>query len=991
MKKLNNLKWLAVLAIVLICSPWGNAQTKSSVEVYKLENGLTVILQEDHRRPEVQGFVTVRTGSVNESPDATGMAHYLEHVMFKGTQTMGTIDWEKEKPHYDKIVQLYDELGKTKDKKKREAIQKQINEESLKAAEYAVPNELSQLVDEMGGTGLNAATSYDYTYYLSKFPSSQIERWLMVYSHIFEKPVFRSFQAELETIYEEYNMYADQVYSRIQEEIMSNIFKKTPYGRDVIGLPDHLKNPSLTELQKFFATYYVPGNMGLVLVGDFDSNNAKQLIEKTFGKLEKKEAPAAINVGDEAPFKGRETLEIKMGYNNQLYLVFRTVPVRHDDDIALDICGMLLSNGQSGLLDQLLWENKVYSASAGNQALKNAGAFMISAVPNPQEFYEGPDPSRIVTYADYTAVVNATERAYLKAIPGTERMILAEIESLKEGYFEDWQLESIKQQLLTYYERQQENVSSKASALSNYFANDIPIEKYVNYVENIKKITREDIITIAKKYFNKDYLAIHLKPGKLKKTQIDKPEYKPLVFPNAEAQSIFGKEFSAVQTPEQKIKFIDFSADLQKIAMKNGNTIHYTKNPVNDVFSLTIRYDVGSSTIKELDYTYLLNYAGAAAREAKALKGQFARLNCSYSISADKNFLYVSMSGPEVNLQQAVTYLNLLINQMNLPSNQMNRLYLGEKGSREYEREEVDAVADALSDYVMYGKESDYIDRWTLKTLMSMKSTELLSAFKNATEYSATIFYTGAKSANEIKTMLEQNMKFADAPKKGKGYQERARQPIKENVVYFVNHPSLQAQIYFLADGKAYQIKDAPVISAYNNYFGGGFTGLLMQEIREYRSMAYGAGGGYSTPGLPEKPALFYGVIQTQNDKAANAIDVYMDLVRNMPVKANRMDVLKKKLELSAATTRPDFRSIPMTLDYWERMGYTEDPVKFQLSTTETMTFDDIVNFEKTHIKDQPMAIMIVGDKKRIDMKALAKYGKVIELKPYEIFSKLDE
>jgi len=989
MNCLKNFKWSALLAMLMV-SPWAIAQQKSSVEVYTLDNGLTVILQEDHRRPEVQGFVTTRAGSVNESPNATGVAHYLEHVMFKGTQTMGTINWGKEKPHYDRIIQLYDELGKTKDRKQREAIQKQINDESLKAAEFAVPNELSRLVDEMGGTGLNAATSYDYTYYLSKFPSSQIERWLTLYSHIFGKPVFRSFQAELETIYEEYNMYADQAQSRIGEAIMSSVFKKTPYGRDIIGLPEHLKNPSLTQMQDFFNTYYVPANMALILVGNFDIDNAKELIAKTFGKLEKKPVPAAINVGDEAPFKGREFREFKMGYNDQLYLMFRTVPVRHDDDVALDVCGMLLSNGQSGLLDQLMWENKVYSASAGNRAMKNAGVFMITAIPNPQEFYEGMDPSRISTQQEYTTVVREMDRAYLKAIPGTEKMIFEEIDNLKEGHFGDWQLESIKQQLITSFERQQENVSSKASMLSYYFGNDIPLEKYTNYVETVKKITREDIMNAAKKYFNKDYLAIHMKPGNIRKISIDKPEYKPLVFPNADAKSTFAEQFSNIQTPEQEIRFVDINSDVQKVPMKNGNKIYYSKNPVNDIFSLTIRYDVGTSAIKELDYAYLLNYAGAAARETKALKGQFARLNCSYSISADDNFMYISMSGPEVNLQQASTYLNLLINQITLPNNQMNRLYLGEKNNRNYEKEEVGVLADALEEYVLYGKESEYLDRWTLKTLMSMKSEELLSAFKNATQYSATIFYSGARTANEIKTLLEQNIVFTDAPKQGKGYEERAKQAIKENVVYFVNNSSLQAQISIFANGQPYQIQDAPVIAAYNNYFGGGFTGLLMQEIREYRSMAYGAGGGYRTPGLLDKPAWFTGVIQTQNDKASAAIDVYMDLVRNMPVKAGRLDVLKSKLELSAATTRPDFRQLPMTIDYWERMGYTEDPMKAQLPIYKEMTFDDIVNFEKAYIKEQPMVIMVVGDKKRIDMKALAKYGKVVELKLSDIFSKED-
>ncbi len=952
---------------------------------------MTVILQEDHRRPEVQGIVTTRAGSVNEDPNATGVAHYLEHVMFKGTETMGTTDFSKEKSHYEKIIALYDELGKTKDKKQREAIQQQINDESLKTAEVAIPNELSRLVDEMGGTNLNAATSYDYTYYLSKCPSSQVERWLMLYSHIFEKPVFRSFQAELETIYEEYNMYSDRSSSRINEVVMKNIFKKTPYGRDVIGLPDHLKNPSISALQKFFATYYVPENMGLILVGDFNTEQVKSHIEKYFG-VWKSSSVTAAKFEQEEPFKGRELLELKMGPQDMININFRTVPVSHEDDVILDVCSSLLSNGQSGILDQLMFDNKVLSVHGGNSAMRNGGVFSFNIIPNPQEFYEGPSTSNIRTMEEYKTVMREMDRARIKAMPETEKMVLEEIERLKDPQdIPDWQLESAKQQLITGYERQQESVSSRAMTLSYYFGNDIDIKNYTSYIERVKKITKDDVVRVAKKYFGKNYLTVFVKPGSIKKSSIDKPEYKPLVFPQADAKSEFTKQFEAMQTPEQKINYIDFNTDVQKVAMSNGNKMLYSKNPVNDLFSLTIRYEVGKTTIKELEYASILNYAGAAARDAKGLKGQFARLNCTYNVSANDNYVTVTMNGPEQNLQQAATFLNLFINETALANNQLSRIAQSEQINRKYQKEEPDAIADALSEYVLYGKNSEYLDRMSVKDLMNIKANELVSAFKMATGYSATIFYSGAKSANEVKTLLEQNIKFAANPQKGIGYQEREKQEVKENIVYLVNNPGLQAQITFFANGKPYNTSDAPIITAFNSYFSGGFTGLMMQEVREYRSLAYGAGASYQTPGLQGKPAWFSGGIQTQDDKTAAAVDVYMNLVRNMPQKTDRINVLKNKLVLSSATTRPDFRQLGMYIDACERLGYTEDPLKQWIPAYKALTFDNIVNFENNYIKNQPISIMVVGEKKRVNTKELSKYGKIVELKLSDIFSKDEE
>jgi predicted Zn-dependent peptidase len=987
MNHLNVIKNMMLLLLISIASTWAIAQKQSPIEVYKLPNGFTVILQEDHRRPEVQGIVSTRAGSVNEDPNATGLAHYLEHVLFKGTTELGTIDWENEKPHYEKIIELYDQLGQTKDKKQREAIQAQINEESIKAAEYGVPNELSRVIAQIGGTNLNAFTSFENTAYHSTFPSSQLERWLTIYSHTFEKPVFRAFQAELETVYEEYNMYADMASQRINEEVMKNLFKKTPYGRNVIGLPEHLKNPSLSQLQKFFETYYIPSNMGLILVGDFDSATAKQYIEKTFGQW--KTAPSvASGFPEEDPFKGREFLELKMGPMEGIMINYRTVPLRHEDDMVLDICSALLSNGQSGLLDQLQLDNKVLNASGGNFGLKNGGVFMIEAVPNAQEFYEGPSTDNITTMEEYKAVMREMDRARIKAMEGTEKMIMEEVEALKEGDFADWQLESAKQALIFSHEIQQESVRTKAFVLNNLFANEIDISYYLNYVENIKKITKEDVVKAAQKYFGKNYLTVYVKPGSIKKSNIDKPEYKPLTFPHADDQSVFAKRVAAIATPEQKYNFIDFNADIQKVAMTNGNTLLYARNPVNDIFSMTIRYDIGQSSIKELDYAYLLNYAGGAARDAKGLKGQFARLNCDYSISADKNYVYVSLRGPEQNLRQALTYLNLFINETNLPKNQLSRLAQGERYSRAQEKEEPRIISAALTSYILYGKKSDYLDRLSIKDLMGIKANELVTAFKMATEYSATIFYAGTRPPGEIKTTLEQTIKFTASPKPGKGYQEREKQTIDANTVYLVNESALQSQIRVFANGKPYSLADDAKNEAYNAYLSGGFTGLMMQEIREYRSLAYGASAGYYTPGLVGKPGWFSGGIQTQDDKTNAAIDVFMGLINDLPQKPERMAVLKQSLELSSATGHPDFRSYTAYYDIAQRLGYTEDPLKTLLPAYKALQFDDLVKFNNEFVKPQPKAIMIVGPKKRFDIKSLSQYGKIVDLKLSDIFSK---
>jgi len=284
---------LVLLGLLIITTQAQRADYKPiDVEVYQLENGLTIILNEDHNLPQVFGSIMVRAGGKDDPKGATGMAHYQEHMLFKGTQELGTINWEAEKPHIDSIFRLYDRLGRETDPEVRKNIQKEINEESLKANEYAVPNEMFNLLRSMGGTGVNAGTGPDQTIYYNAFPPTQIEKWLDLYSHRFENPVFRSFQAELEVVYEEKNMYSDMFAFSMIENFNKNFYRNHPYGQQtLIGTVEDLKNPSLTRMYDFFTTWYVPNNMALILTGDFDKEIIKPIIEAKFGKWERKEIP----------------------------------------------------------------------------------------------------------------------------------------------------------------------------------------------------------------------------------------------------------------------------------------------------------------------------------------------------------------------------------------------------------------------------------------------------------------------------------------------------------------------------------------------------------------------------------------------------------------------------------------------------------------------------------------------------------------------------
>jgi predicted Zn-dependent peptidase len=350
----------------------------------------------------------------------------------------------------------------------------------------------------------------------------------------------------------------------------------------------------------------------------------------------------------------------------------------------------------------------------------------------------------------------------------------------------------------------------------------------------------------------------------------------------------------------------------------------------------------------------------------------------------------VSLSGPGAGFARALALFSTFINTPVLYDNQVSRLAENERINRKQQQEEPSIIAEALEEYVRHGKESEYLDRPTLQELRKLKAANITAAFKTATEYEATIFYSGALTENQLKSQLEQHFEMRPSLHKSDGLLVKEDNKITENTIYLVNFSALQAQFAVFANGKAYDPKELAVISAFNAYFSKSFTGLMFQELREKRSLAYGVGAGYVTPPLVNKPAYFTGVVQTQNDKVSTAMETFMGLVRNMPQKADRMENLKRYFNL-VAVNRPDFRDVPYYIESNKLLGYTDDPLKILLPEYEKMTFRDIVGFWQQNVKDAPIAIMIVGNKKYLDTKALAKYGKIVEVKIKDLFSKDEE
>ncbi|MDR1370540.1 MAG: insulinase family protein [Dysgonamonadaceae bacterium] len=960
------MKSLKFILLLLICSLIGINMQAQGLKAFKLPNGLSVFIWEDASSPNVFGRISVNVGAKEDPEEYTGLAHYLEHMMFKGTEKIGALDWAKEKPVYEQIIVKYDEMAKETDPEKRKVISKEINDLTKEAAKYSLSNEFSNLTLAMGGEDLNAGTSYDYTIYHSSFPPGEVYKWLELNSERLINPVFRNFQPELETVYEEYNRGQDQQSRRISEFITRNLFAGHPYSRSIIGLSQHLKNPQLSQLIKFYNDWYVPSNMALILVGNIKTNEVLPIIREKFGRLENKPVPEK-KVYPETELKGRKEFSAKIAYTPEVLLAYKGITSSDEDDIALDICVSILSNGnKTGLLDKLALDGDVLGAGASAESLLDRGTISVYAIP----------------------AYDMNQRRF-ESLKSAEKLILKEIKKLQDGQFEDWLVQSVKSKMIREYDLMMESNESKAGAISGVFLAGRDMGELLNYKEMVSEITTEQIKEIAKKYFGPDYMAFMLNDGKPPKGEkLEKPKYDPIL-PVRGAESAYAKEFAHLPVKMGIANYANMN-EIQERKINDRSKLFYTKNPENDVFTLILKFGIGTEKMPKLALAAaLMNNAGIMGQmDAQTVKQEFSNLGATCRYTVDGNYLYVTLYGFEESLEASC---NLLTRQILLPKldeKQMNNQKSPYYQARAMEKTSTENMASAMNQYVLYQDKSSYINRLSLEEIREITVSNLTGEFQRATDYEAEIHYAGAMDLESVYDILSKNLPLKEGEKPSTSPEVKDRVEYRENTIYFLsNSDAQQSSISFYIQGDDYNHESDVYRSTFNQYFAGGFSGLVLQEIREYRSMAYTAGAAYLNPPVEGKKTYLIGQLGTQSDKTVEAIDVFMELINNMPEYTDRMPMIKNYMKETALTEKPHFRSASQIYEVWKRRGYAKSPAETNMSKIDNLTFDDIVRFYNQNVKGRPVAIGIVGDPKLVDLKALEKYGKVVKVNVGKLFS----
>ena len=898
---------LALFCTALFAALSLSAQIDLPVQTYHLDNGLKVILCEEHSQPKIYGCVVVHAGSKNENPDATGVAHYFEHIMFKGTDRIGTTNWPAEKLYLDSISQAYDRLQAAANDNERHAIQLEINRLSIAASQYAIPNEVDAILQHMGCTGLNAGTSYDYTVYYNTLPSNQLSNWMDVYVERFRKPVFRLFQSELEAIYEEKNMYDNQQMQAFARNVFTQSFGDHPYSRDVIGLAQHLKNPQPSQMQRFFNTYYVANNMTLILVGDFKTSEAKQLIRDKFSIWPSRPLPQqpTYQLPD---FAKQKIVNVRQTPIKAGLMIFPGVPNGHPDKLALDMLSSILG-GNTGLLSRAATQGRFLMAQHMPLSLQDAGSNAIIYIPN------------------------LLFQSHAKA----EQVVWDCLDSIKQGRFSDDLIEGIK--ISSYAGRQEmvEGISQISSLLLQLELEGSSFQQWQQDVRRWMSLTREDIIDVANKYFDRDHCTIvRSKMGFPAGQPAVKPDWDHLEPANKDASSPFARMIAANQPDPIQPQVIDFNRDINIQPINPHFSLYSVPNPYNDIFNLSLIFNYGTLDNPDINNAIAyLEQLGADSMDLQQLNQQLNLYGAHFSLSSDNDNSYLYISGLEQHLDSILALCHRWLTNPRHDKKQLEILLDGMKSNKKTYKNDADSWFSALKAYVNYGDQSYYLRSTPYKQWGKRTGEELHREVMQIFTRNGYVTFSGNTQSSDLVEKLVRYHLVPDSVTDMPSRDYKRKQYTTPQLFYSTNKKFLQSNINITAPSTMFDTllhrpdgapSDQALVALFNEYFGSGMNSVIFQEIREFRSLGYSTGGAFSYYMLNLNPAYTYTYLGTQCDKTLEGVEALRDLMITFPERPEKLQPAIHHLIVSRNSNYITFRSLPGMVRYWvEKRGWNRD------------------------------------------------------------------
>lgn len=928
--------------------------------IYELENGLKVYLTVNELEPRIQTAIAVRTGGKHDPPDDTGLSHYLEHLMFKGTDRFGTLNWEKEKFYLEQIDSLYEIHRSLTDDQERAAIYEIIDSVSYEASKYAIPNEYNRMLSSMGARGTNAFTGVEQTVYINDIPSNQIEQWLLIEAERFRNPIFRLFHTELEVVYEEKNMSLDRDARKASEALMLALYPHHTYGtQTILGSQEHLKDPSLRNIRHYYNERYVPNNMALIMSGDFDPEKVIKKIDKHFGNFRpaeldeyKPEKEMVITEPIEVEVLGPDAEFVRIG--------FRLPGTGTPEADLLAITNKILYNRTAGLIDlNLNQAQKILGGSSSVYAKKNYSTHSLYGRPKQDQSLEE-----------------------------VGNLLLKQIELVKKGEFPDWLIEAAINDLQLTRVRLFESNSGRFRMLLNSFINDIPWKDVLAAFERYEKITKQDIIDFANEYYGNNYAVVYKRTGTDDSViKVEKPQITPVVL-NRDAKSEFYKEVMNIETEPVEPVFLDYERDITKIRFNEHIPVYYTENTISDIFTLYYVFDMGTNHDPRLEMAInYLEYLGTSKFSPEQIRQELYKTGCSFNVFSSEDQVYVYLTGLKDNIEKGLQLFESLLSDAQPNEQALDNLKRDILRSREDQKLNKNMILwRAMFNYGIYGNHNPFTNILPEEELMEVTSVELIESIHNLNSYPHRILYYGTHQPEVLTYLLRTYHKVPEKPVALPEEEVFPKLDSDETLVFVVDYDMTQVEIIMISEPVKYNEQKIPSIHMFNTYFGSGMSSIIFQELREAKGLAYAAFAGYTTPSRPDRSHFIRTYIATQNDKLPEAMEGMSDLLNNMPHSTYSFDVSKETILERIRSTRVTGTSVLFNYENARKMERDHDVRETIFNQVKTMTFDDLLEFQQQYVKDNNYNILVLGKKDEIDIEGLEKYGKVYYLTLEDIF-----
>ncbi len=964
MKKILTLMMVVAAMLFAACgSKYAYESVKgdpTQTRIYTLDNGLKVYMSVSKEEPRIQTYIAVRVGGKNDPSETTGLAHYFEHLMFKGTESFGTQDYAAEKPMLDEIEQLFEVYRKTEDEAERKAIYKRIDSISYEASKLAIPNEYDKLMATIGAQGTNAYTGYDMTVYVENIPSNQVENWLKIEADRFKNVVIRGFHTELETIYEEKNMSLTQDGRKVYEAMNRALFPNHPYGKQtVLGTQEHLKNPSITNVKNYHDQYYVPNNMAICLSGDFDPEQMISLIDQYFGDMQPNPEIPVLEFEPEQPITEPIVEEVWGLDAANVAIGWRLGGAASEDADLANIVGSILYNGQAGLIDLDI-----------NQQQKTLSAYGYPSLS-----------------ADYGYMQLAGRPKQGQSLEEVRDLLLGEVAKLRAGEFDEALIAAAVNNYKLEAMQYLDSNDGRADMYVQSFINRTEWKDEVEVFDRLSKITKEDVVRFAnEKLGEQNYAIIYKRQGKDPNEQkIAKPEITPIVT-NRDAQSDFFKAVAASEVKPIEPRFVDFEKDMDRFEAQSGIEVLYKQNTTTDYFSLEYMFDLGTIVDPALglafDYT---EYLGTLAKSAEQIQSELYGLACGFNLRASTSRCRITISGLGENMNKAMDIVEDLVANAVADEAILANVKQDMLKSRANAKLNQSSNFSALQSYVIYGEEGMNA-RLSNEELMALTSEELLAKVRDLLTKQHTVVYYGPATKDELLASLNEHHNVPEELQPLE-IKRLANVPTPENKVFIAEYDA--NQIYYIQysnRGEKFDVANDANLDLYNEYFGGGMSSIVFQEMREARGLAYSARAYMSTPTYADGTYSFTAYIATQNDKMKQAIEAFDEIINTMPESEAAFNVAKESYINQVRTLRYTKASVLYAFINARDMGLDYDRARDVFEKVQTMTLDDVKAVQQQWVKDRNYYYLILGDSKNLDLNYLRTLGPITFLSQEQIF-----